>query len=487
MRYSSLFLFLLSATLSTTTLTAQLTAADSIGSTLTLQQAVAIAIRNNLVVNQADITLRSQKVTLNQAWDNMLPNISGQASQGISYGHALNPFDYTYVSQTGTGSYGLSANLTIFAGLQIQNSIRANSYMYNANKYDLQWQKDNTTLTVLLDYLQILSSRDQLAIIIAQRSADTIQLHRLEQLSAEGNLTAANGGMEALPNLRGQVAQDEINIAQAINAFESNKITLFNMMNVPYKRDLEYENSVTATDLSAYPLASDTIFHTALAILPNVKSADLKKLYWAKELAVARGVYYPTLSFGAGINTNYYSLDLIPTTVANVQTGLPTGGYVQGSNALVLEDKTNYNSQRVSWGDQFTQNKSPSISLNLNIPILNGLRARNQVKQTKLSLKNSELLDANTKLVLQQNVEQQFQNMLSAYKQYKFYLEQATDYGESFRITNVKFSEGLVTSDVYIQAKQRSDAASNNLAAAKYIYIFRTKVLDYYQGKLVIQ
>jgi outer membrane protein len=486
MRYLT---FLLSFSLCAATAAAQTSAADSIGQTLTLQQAVAIAIRNNLNVQTADITLQSQKVTLNQAWDNMLPNISGSASQGITYGHALNQYTYTYVNQINSGTYALSGSLILFEGLQIENNIRAQKLMYSANKYDLQWQKDQITISVLLDYLQVLSSRDLLAITLEQRTTDTVQLRRLEDLAREGNLTTANGGMEALPNLRGQVAQDEINIATAINTFELNKIQLFNALNVPYRKDVDYQNSVTTTDVSEYPKASDSIFSSALVVVPAVRSAELKELYYRKELSVARGAYFPTLSFGAGVTTNYYSLDYnqTPTTISADQ---PTGLYIKGTggqpNVSVLQDVQNYNSQRVSWGSQFTANKAPGVSLSLAIPILNNLRARNQVKQAKIYLQDSRYLDVNTKLVLQQNVEQAFQNMLLAYKQYKFYNDQSTAYAESFRIDNVKFTEGLITSDVYIQTKQRADAAAINLAAAKYIYIFRTKVLDYYQGRLTI-
>ncbi|HVS95650.1 MAG TPA: TolC family protein [Puia sp.] len=486
MRYSFLFLLSLTLTLSAGRLSAQQSAADSIGAVLTLRQAVDIAIRNNLLVNQADIQAQSQRITMHQAWDNMLPNINGQVNQSISYGHALNPFNYTYVSQTTTGNYGISANLVLFQGLQLQNQVRAQSYLYEGLKYDLQAQKDYITLTVLLDYLQVLSSRDVLHVSMEQLTSDTTQLHRLEDLAAAGNLTTANGGMEALPNLRGQVAQDQITIATAMNNLESNKIQLFNLLNVPYKKDVELENSVTTTDLSAYPSASDSIYQTALTVVPTVKSTEIKQLAARRFLAAARGGYFPSLSIGAGINTNYYSLDLKETSVAGVQTGLNTGYYVQGSNASVLYDKTNYNSERVSWGDQFTANKSPNIGLTLNIPILNNLRVRNNVKQQKLNLRTAEINNTNARLVLQQNVEQSFQNMLLAFKQYKNYTDQSADFAESFRIANIKFTEGVVTSDVYIQFKQRADAAAINLAAARYIYIFRTKVLDYYQGRLAI-
>ena len=101
-----------------------------------------------------------------------------------------------------------------------------------------------------------------------------------------------------------------------------------------------------------------------------------------------------------------------------------------------------------------------------------------------MNLKNQQLISENTRVVLQQNVETAYQNMITAYKQYKSYIEQAAAYAESFRTTAIRYNEGVINSDVYILAKNRTDAANISLSQAKYTYIFRTKVLDYYQGKL---
>jgi outer membrane protein len=138
------------------------------------------------------------------------------------------------------------------------------------------------------------------------------------------------------------------------------------------------------------------------------------------------------------------------------------------------------------WSDQFKNNRGESIGINVSIPILNGFQYRNNVRQAKLTLKSYQLQNTNVKYQLQQIVEQAFQNMIAAYKQYKFIKQQADAYAESFRITNIRFTEGVITSDVYILSKAHVDQAQINLAAAKYSYIFRSKVLDYYQGKLTI-
>lgn len=270
MRYTSFFLVLFSLTLSGADLRAQQNAADSIGATLTLKQAVDIAIRNNLVVNQFDLQSQTYKVAYDQSWQYMLPTLGANASQGLSFGRSLNTTNYTYVTrETGSGNYNLNAGLTIFAGLALQNGVKAARYNFEASRLDLQYQKDNITLSVLLAYLSVLSARDQLSTIRAQEASDTTQLNRLTNQNNAGALVVLSN----LTDLQGQVAQDEINIAAAFNNLEAFKVSLFQLLNVPYKRDVEYQNSISSTDLAEYQVTSpDSLYNSALRVVPNIQS-----------------------------------------------------------------------------------------------------------------------------------------------------------------------------------------------------------------------
>ena len=137
---------------------------------------------------------------------------------------------------------------------------------------DLQHQqKDNITLSVLLAYLQVLSARDLLDISRKQADIDAKQLQRLEDMNKEGAVTPLSN----LSDLRGQYAADQVNIVTAVNNFESAKVSLFQLLNVPYKKDVQYEQvplDLFAPDVN---INSDSIFQTALNIIPLIKSADL--------------------------------------------------------------------------------------------------------------------------------------------------------------------------------------------------------------------
>ncbi len=496
MRYPSFLLLFLSAALCTTRLTAQNNAAataaqntagapDAVGSSLTLPQAVAIAIKNNLIVNQSDLISQSYKIGFDQSWEYMLPSLSAYGGQSLNFGRTLVTTNNSYANtEFNSGSAGINAGLTLFHGLVLQNNIRTQRYAWDASKMDLQAQKDNITLTVLLDYLSILSNRDQLNLAYEQARVDSVTLDRLTAQSKEGALNPVSN----LTDLQGQYAGDEVNIANANNTLEQSKVNLFAILNVSYNRDVEFQNTITATDISQYPATSDTIFTHAMGIIPTIKSAQLKVYEYEKNLAVQRGYYYPTVSLGGSVSTNWTNA---PSTTF-VQTGTSivksTSAFTDANgNNPIYEQQSNGYTTSPNFSNQFKNDRGESFGLNVSIPILNGLQTRNSVRNAKLTLKNYQYQNTNARYTLQQNVESAFQNMITAYKSYNFYIQQAAAYKESFRITNIRFTEGVIASDVYILAKGNSDRAEVNLAAAKYIYLFRTKVLDYYQGKLTIE
>ena len=161
----------------------------SIGTTLNVKQCVDIAIQNNLLVQQSDINRQANGVYFNQAKANLLPYIGASGTQAISFGRSLNISTYSYVNQQiATGNYGISASLILFSGLQYQNALRQNAYAYNASKLDLEQQKQNITLSVLLAYLQVLSSQDLLDMSRRQADVDAKQVERLELQNKEGAL-----------------------------------------------------------------------------------------------------------------------------------------------------------------------------------------------------------------------------------------------------------------------------------------------------------
>jgi len=454
-----------------------------IGGMLNLKQCVDVAIKNNLQVEQSTIAMQGSKVQYNQSIGNMLPSIGAYGSQQLGFGRSLNTYSYTYTNQQiSSGSYYVSTNLTLFSGLQLLNALKQNSLAYDASKMDLQQQKETITLNVILAYLQVLGSQDLLNIAKEQADVDGKQVARLQLQSDAGALLLLSN----LSDLKGQYAGDLVNISTAENNLESAKVGLFQVMNVPYKRDVEFERILLDLQATNLPATSDSIYQVALETLPGIKSVDLKVRAWQRGVKSARGQYYPTLSFYGSVNTSYSNA--ATAQILGPEVPVVTSDYVTvgGTNYFVNSKEQTSTTQNLSFSDQFKNNRYTAIGLSLNIPILNYLRARNNVKQARINLQNAQYNAAATRLTVQQNVELAFQNMITAYRQYKSYIDQVTAYAESFRTTEIRFNEGVINSDTYVIAKNNIDRANTNLIQAKYIYILRTKILDYYQGKLTL-
>jgi outer membrane protein len=445
---------------------------------LSIKQCVDLAIKNNLLVQQSEIQMQTNGVAFKQAKDNLLPQINGIIQQQENYGRSISNINNTYVDvQNGSGYYQLAGNLVIFNGLYLQNTIKQQALSYNASKMDLQQQKDNITLNVILAYLTVLSNKEALAIAHEQAEVDARQVERLTIQNQEGAIAPAT-----LYDLKGQYANDQVNEVNAVNALETAKVSLFALLNVSYQRDASYEMVNMDADISDLSTPSDSIFQTAMQIIPQIRANDLRVQAYQKSISAARGKYYPTLSLYGNLNSNYTSI--ATTNIPGTEFAQNTGQYVPIGGTSYDVYSTGLATQKTSFIDQARNNRYEAIGLQLNIPILNFLSVRNNVKVAKLNYQNAKVVSNASHYQLQQMVEQAWQNLRSAYGQYKGYVDQVKAYGESFRTAEIRFNAGVITSVDYVIAKNNYDRANTNLNFARYNYIFRTKILEYYQGHL---
>ena len=192
---------------------------------------------------------------------------------------------------------------------------------------------------------------------------------------------------------------------------------------------------------------------------------------------------FPTLTLNGNVNTNYSNAARNDVFINTTEVITSDYVVVNGSPTQVIRQKDNYNSEKIGYGKQLNNNLFTSISLNLRIPIFNSLQSRNRIKIAQLNLRNSEFREKTVKTQLQQSIEQAYVNMSTAFERYRVLLEQVEAFTESFRAAEIRFNAGLGTSIDYLTAKNNLDRANVNLIIAKYDYVLRSRVLDYYQGK----
>ncbi len=456
-----------------------LQAQDKSTNTLTLKLCVETGIANNLQVLQSDLQMQGAQVNYKQAKMNMLPDLNGSAGHGINQGRSIDPFTNSYINQqVNFASYGLNSGVTLFNGFTLQNSVKQNRLTYEASKMDLQQQKDNLTINIILAYLQVLSSDDILSQLHNQADLSKKQVDRLEQLNKEGAISPSQ-----LSDLKGQYANDQLNIISAQNGLESAKLILCQLMNTPYDRNISLERLDAAAFVVKYENTPDKIYQAALQQFALIKAADLHKQSAEKGVQVARGGLFPTLSLNGSVNTSYSNAATASTFLNTTDVTSSDYVIVNGTQSPVIRKQSNFKTDKISYSDQFNNNRFSSVSLNLRVPIFNSFQQRSRIKLAQLNLKNNDLIFKTTKTQLQQSIEQAHINMMTASDRYKTLLDQVAAFRESFNAAEIRFNAGVGNSIDYLTAKNNLDRSTINLINAKYDFVLRSKVLDYYQGK----
>ncbi len=446
---------------------------------LTLQQAIETGIKNNLDVLQSDLLMQRSAIELQQSKESMLPNLNANADHGYNYGRSIDPFSNTFINQkVGFASYGANSNLVLFHGFSLRNQFRSSQLGYEASRLELQQAKDNLTINIILAYLQVLSTEDILKqseeqVLVTQR-----QVERLGILNQSGAILPAD-----YYDLKGQQASDQIAIVDNKANLETAKLSLVQLLNIPYDKNLEVDRIPEVNFKNSYAATPDSIYQAALNQFAEVKAASLRTQSAEKNISSAKGQLYPTLSFGGNINTNYSSVasrDYFLNT-----TEKPSSDYVNinGSQYPVIMKQDNFNTKKINYNDQLSNNLFYTIDLGLTIPLFNAGRVRNQVKLARIDFKNYQLVEKHTKTKLQQSIEQAYVNLTSSSDKYALLQNQVNAFAESFRTAEIRFNAGAITSVDYLIAKNNLNRSQNNLIISKYDFLLREKVLDYYSGK----
>ena len=466
--------------LSALLMTAAAVRAQNAPAAFTLRSCINIALANNIAVKQNDLNVQTAAINFDQAKNKRLPNVSAGVNYGISNGRSIDPFTNGYINQQlSSSNANLSTSIPIFTGFQAKRNIEQTSLTLQATKLENQQEKDNLTLNVILGFLQVMNNEDVLKLTTQQAGITQKQVERLAVLNNEGATAPST-----LYDMQGQYATDQLAIVNASNALEISKLNLAQLMNVPYKKEMQVSREGMDTTIKLYGASEEEIYDLALQKIAMVQASDLRVKAAAKTTQVAKASLYPTVSLFGQFATNYSSATT--NSIATGTTDVATTDYVvvSGNNLPVFTKQTSYNSQKINYFSQVKNNLSSFYGVSLQIPIFNSFQSKGKIALARVQEKNASFVADNTKIQLQQAIEQAYLNMTTSFEKYKLLKEQVSAFDESFRAAEIRFDLGALNSVDYLIIKNNLDRANVNLTIARYEYLLRTKVLDFYQGNL---
>ncbi len=407
-----------------------------------LRTAVDLTLNNNLQIKQAQFQEAITNETLKQSRLELLPNLNGAISANRRFGLFFDQTTGRLVNDADGLNGNLNSSVMLFQGGQLRNQILQNKYSLAADKSYVEKVKNDLILSVVTTYLQILTNRD---FVIA--SEEQVELSRAQLRVAQSNFDVGNNTLADLSQAKSQVANNELSLTNAQNAYEISILDLKQLMEIDPQKQIQVVTPTTPPLESLKLTYSETeVYQQALNYNPDIKVAKYNSEVFGTAVKVAKGGLYPSLSFGGGLGTSYSNIS------------------------------------PVRFGNQLDENVSKNIGFSLSIPVFNSYRARTNLAIAKIRYSNALVGEQQAKNTLNKTINQAVLDLRSAEKRY-YATQQAFDaFKDAFDVIRKRYEVGLVNAVELNVSQTNLNKSEFDFIQAKYDLIFRSKVIDFYIG-----
>ena len=443
----------------------------------TLQECINYARANNIGLRQAHI---SNQMSLNNARQSVasgFPSLNAGATHMYNEGKTIDRFTNRFADQRVLSqNFYISGNVVLWGGFSQYNTIRASHYTYLSGVEQTKQQENDLSLSVANAYIGAIFSEEILKVSQGQFEVTKQQLEQTVKL-----VNAGAAAKSAEYDLRAQMATEELNVTTAENNYQLALLNLRQLMYLDSVSTFRIERPEIEVQENALVVADvQSVYETSLKHMPSIKSAQYSIQSAEKTLAANRGRISPSLSFNASLGTGTSGLakDILSSRVVGY---LPSGLTTKGDT--VYTPQMEFATRTTPFADQFRDNVNKSWGFSLSIPIFNGLQTHTAVRNSKLNAYNAKLSQDLVKQTLYQDISRAYADAKAALNKYNASIANVEAAAESFRYAQIKLNSGAISTFDFITAKNRLYAAESNLLQAKYDYVFRLKVLDFYQGK----
>ena len=410
-----------------------------------LQKCIDYALANNIAIKQYEISTEYQKNQLNQAKNDRLPDFNASVSQRLSFGRSQQS-DGTYKAlNTAATDFSVRTSATIYNGGRLNNNIINLDFALKKSMEDLQKAKDDVTLNIASGYLEILFAKELIKVAEAQVDQTRKQIERTRELVNAGKLAEGT-----LLELEAQKAREELDLVTKQNSLQIVLMNLAQLLDLESYSDFDIETpELPEIKAQATIMGAAGVFEKAVLNRPEIRSADYQLKSTEAQLKMAKSALYPSISASAGLGDSYF-------------------------NRLNMEND--------NFGTQLKNNNSEYLGLSLSIPIFNKFENKTNIDNSKLQIMNRKLELESAKKELRKQIEQAYTNAVASLKRYNANQIAVKSMELSFRYIDEKYNVGKVNSVEYNDAKSKLAIAESDLIQAKYEFIFRSKILDFYNG-----
>jgi outer membrane protein len=422
----------------------------------TLKDCIEHAVKNNISIQQSALDSQTADINYKAAIGDFMPNVNASASHSWNIGLNQNITTGLLENQTTQfTSAGINANVPIYSGLQNQNRLSRARLTQTLSQLQLAKMKDDIALNIANAYLQILYNKENLKVQKEQLANDEKQYTKIDETVKAGSLPKGD-----LLDAKATVANDKQKIVNAENTLFLSKIALAQLLQLDdYKNFDIAEADYPVQNYSVMQEAPETIIDKAKQQRVELKIAQANVDIAQKDIKIAQGALQPSL-------TGFYSFSARATY----------------SDRIVIENGMPVVAGPLPFFDQLSQYKGHNFGVQLNIPIFNGFASKYAVDRAKIAAKRSQNNLTLAQQELEKNVYTAVSNAKGAYNNYLATQASLDARKEAFNYAKEKFAVGMMNSFDYSQAQTLFVNAQSNFLNAKYDYIFKVKIVEFYYG-----
>ena len=361
----------------------------------------------------------------------------------MNWGRSVNMNDLQIIENKLSQSTNASANasLVLFEGMVKNNDLKSKGVLREIAKQEVGRIKNDISIEIARAYLQVLLAREILESANSSLASTAEQVERTRKF-----VDAGSQAYSSLLEIEAQYASEQVQQTNALNQVSGALLTLKQLLDLPGESPFDVSSPGENLKVGEHSTESADELFSASMDLPQMEVARLNKRNSELQLAIAKGQAYPSLSFRAGYGT-YYA-----------------------------------DSREEKFMDQFNENRNPSISFSLNIPIFNSWRTNTSIKNAKLGVASSGIEARSREQILYKEIQQAINDSDSYFARFKATERNVKAMEESFRYVQQKFDVGVLNATDYTVAKNNLFRSKSDYLQAKYQFIFQQKIIDFYKG-----
>ena len=411
----------------------------------TLEECVNHALENNITILQAKNSLLSSEQDIVSAKGNFLPAVNSNISGGASLGNIeVFPGEFRDREFYST-SLGVGFSQSVFNGFRNINLLNQSKLSFERNQYELEKLKDDISLNVANAYLNVLFNKENLDLANSQVEFSKFQVSQVQTL-----VEAGSEPMSTLIETQATYSRDIQNLTIAENSHVLSLLSLSQLLQIPFEN---FDIEVVQIDVPSANLMYDdvaAIINYAMENRNEIKVAERDIELSKLSTKISKSAYLPNISMGYGFNAS-----------ANFSN-------------LTSDDQ---------FIDQLNDNKGHSVNMNISIPIFNRNQTKAQVKKSKIQEETTNLAFDQVKVNLESTIQRAFTDAKAALRAFEAAELSLGSQILAFENSQQRFNLGALNSFDLEQSRIRLLNARSSQINAKYDFIFKTKVLDYYLGK----